>query len=150
MDIFLPCLYSFAACLGYCLRVNLRGRKMVLASLGGAIGWLFYLLFSFTGYELLQYFAGIVAITVYAEVMARVNKTPVTGFLLVSMLPMVPGGGIYHTMEYAVLGDIDAFIRTGLYTFAIAAALAIGMLVVSSPVRLVRNWKNRKEGIRLP
>ena len=53
-------------------------------------------------------------------------------------------------MEYAVLGDIDAFIRTGLYTFAIAAALAIGMLVVSSPVRLVRNWKNRKEGIRLP
>ena len=58
MDIFLPCLYSFAACLGYCLRVNLRGRKMVLASLGGAIGWLFYLLFSFTGYELLQVLRG--------------------------------------------------------------------------------------------
>ena len=72
----------------------------------------------------------------YAEVMARVFKAPVTGFLTIGILPLVPGGGIYYTMEYCVSGETSQFIETGIHTFAIAGALAIGVLVVSSLVRL--------------
>ena len=141
MRFFWPCLYGLLACIAYAVRVNLHGRKLFLASLGGALGWFTYLMFGFTGYELVQYFMSAVAISIYAEIMARVNKAPVTGFLLVSMLPMVPGGGIYHTMESAVAGNVDQFIRRGLYTFAIAGALAIGVLVVSSIMHLSQSGK---------
>ncbi len=149
MRFFWPCLYGLLACIAYAVRVNLHGRKLFLASLGGALGWFTYLMFGFTGYELVQYFMSAVAISIYAEIMARVNKAPVTGFLLVSMLPMVPGGGIYHTMESAVAGNVDQFIRRGLYTFAIAGALAIGVLVVSSIMHLsqaitTRRLENRR------
>lgn len=144
MHFFWPCLYSLLACIAYAVRVNLHGRKLFLASLGGMFGWFTYLVFGFTGYELVQYFMSAVAISIYAEIMARVNKAPVTGFLLVSMLPMVPGGGIYHTMESAVAGNVDRFIRTGLYTFAIAGALAIGVLVVSSIMHLSQSIAARR------
>ena len=67
--------------------------------------------------------------------MARVNRAPVTGFLLVGLLPLVPGGGIYYTMEYGISGDTINFLQTGLHTFGIAGSLALGILVVSSIVR---------------
>ena len=41
MELLLPCLYSFMGCVGYCLVFNIRMRKrmLLLASLGGAVGW---------------------------------------------------------------------------------------------------------------
>ena len=53
-------------------------------------------------------------------------KAPVTGFLTIGILPLVPGGGIYYTMEYCVSGQTSQFIETGIHTFAIAGALAVG------------------------
>ncbi len=109
---------------------------LVFASLGGALGWLVYLLWNPLQNDILQFFLGTVALSVYSEVMARVHKTPVTGYLLVALLPMVPGGGIYYTMEYCIIGNTDMFLETGLHTLGIAGALAMGVLLVSSFVRL--------------
>jgi len=116
--------------------MNLHGRTLIFASLGGGIGWLFYLLSSPVHSDIMQYFIATIAISIYAEVMARIFKMPVTGFLLVALLPMVPGGGIYYTMEYCVIGNNSMFIETGLHTLGIAGALAMGILLVSSIVRL--------------
>lgn len=148
MKLLLPCFYSFVACMAYCLCVNLRGRRMIWASLGGAIGWGVYLLFGFVNQDIFQFFMSAVASSAYSEIMARVNKSPVTGFLLVSMLPMVPGGGIYHTMEYAVSGNNEMFLSTGLHTFGIAGALALGVLLVSSTVRLYTTIHRQKQAER--
>lgn len=144
----LPCFYSFVACVAYCLCVNLRGKQMIWYSLGGAIGWGVYLLFGFVHQDIFQFFMSALASSAYSEVMARVNKSPVTGFLLVSMLPMVPGGGIYHTMEYAVSGNNSMFLSTGLHTFGIAGALAMGVLLVSSVVRLSATIHRQKQAQR--
>ena len=116
--------------------MTLHGRTLIFASLGGGIGWLFYLLSSPVQNDIMQYFIATIAISIYAEVMARIFKMPVTGFLLVALLPMVPGGGIYYTMEYCVIGNNSMFIETGLHTLGIAGALAMGILLVSSIVRL--------------
>ena len=69
-------------------------------------------------------------------------------FLTIGILPLVPGGGIYYTMEYCVSGQTSQFIETGIHTFAIAGALAVGVLIVSSLVRLfhmmhiIKRFKN--------
>ncbi|MEA4890434.1 MAG: threonine/serine exporter family protein [Clostridiaceae bacterium] len=136
-EIFLSCLYSLAACLGFCLVYNLRGLKMLFASLGGALGWLVYLLCAGLQNDIMQFFLATIALSIYAEIMARIHKTPVMVFLIIALLPLVPGSGIYYTMEYAINGDTAAFMETGLHTLAIAGSLALGILLVSSLVRLV-------------
>ena len=136
MNYFLPCLYSFAACFAFSVVFNMRGKVLLFASLGGALGWLVYLLCAPIQNDILEFFVATVAISIYSEAMARVHKVPVTGYLLVALLPLVPGGGIYYTMEYCIIGNTDLFLETGLHTLGIAGALAMGILLVSSFVRL--------------
>ena len=98
-DYLVPCLSAFAACLGFCIIFNIRAPGMVICSIGGGLSWLVYLLVGpLTGYsDLLQSFWAAVFLSAYSEGMARVRKCPVTGYLLVAFLPLVPGGGIYST-----------------------------------------------------
>ena len=133
---FLPCLWAFLACAGFCLVFNMRGKVLVLSSLGGSIGWLVYLLFNPLQNDILQFFLATVATAVYSEIMARVMKRPATEFQVVALLPMVPGGGIFYSMQYCVIGNNEMFLQTGLHTLGIAGALAMGILLVSSFVRL--------------
>ena len=132
----LPCLYAVMACVAFCFILNQRGLLLVASSLGGGVGWAVCLLCAFTGSDIVQYFAGAVAVALYAEVMARLLKAPATGFLVVGILPFVPGGGIYYTMEYCLSGNTQLFLSTGIHTFGVAGAVAVGLLLASSLVRL--------------
>ena len=143
LDFALPCLYSFLACVGFCIVYDLRGKVLVLAPLGGSIGWLVYLCTAFTGNDIAQYFLATVAVAVYAEIMARLDKAPVTGYLIVALIPMVPGGGIYYTMEQCILGNMEEFARMGAHTFGIAGALALGILLVSAFTKLLHSFRLR-------
>ena len=135
MSFALPCVYAFIACLAYCIVVNIRGRMLLFAPLGASLGWLCYNLCALFAQDLLCYFVATVIVSVYAEIMARVERAPATGFLLIGIFPMVPGGGIYYTMQHCIDGDTALFLETGLHTFAIAGCLALGVLVVTSVLR---------------
>lgn len=134
----LPCLYATAACLGFCVLFNIRGFGAVLCALGGGLTWLVYLgTGPITGYHVvMQSFWGAVTLSIYSEGMARIRKCPVTAYMTVAFLPMVPGAGIYSMMEHALNGEMDLFLSTGLETLSIAGSLAVGVLVVSSLVRM--------------
>lgn len=139
MSFFLPGLYSFIGCTGYCLLVNMRGKLLFFAPFGSFLCWLIYTLSGkFTGSDIFQCFLATIAVSIYSEVMARTFKAPTTCFQIVAILPLVPGGGIYYTMNYCLNGDIPAFIETGLHTFAVAGSIALGILFVSSFVQLIR------------
>lgn len=135
---------SFFACVGFCIIFNLKGKIIFLASIGGVIGYGVFWLFSYTNNDIIQYFFATIAIEIYAEIMARVMKQPVTVFLIVALLPLVPGGGIYYTMEYCINGDIGMFIQEGLHTFFIAGSLVGGIILVSSIVRLIDKIRHHR------
>lgn len=138
---FLPCLWAFLACLGFCVILNVR-TGVLICCIGAALGWLVYLLGSLGGgNDLICFFLAAMAVSVYAEIMARIRKCPVTGYLLISFLPLVPGAGIYNTMKYALQGDVDLFLDQGLHTLGIAVCLSVGVLVVSSGVRMFLTFK---------
>ena len=99
MNLLLPCVYAFVACFAYCFIVNIRGQMLFWAPLGASIGWLVYLLCGFFAQDLLCYFLATVVVSAYAELMARIKRVPATGFLLIGIFPMVPGGGIYYTIK---------------------------------------------------
>ena len=146
---YLQCVYAFASCVGFCILLYIRGSSIFWMSLGGAIGWFVYLLCAPAQNDLLQYFAGTIALAVYAEIMARVRRAPATGYLHVALLPMVPGGGIYYTMEYGIAGNTERFLETGMHTLGIAGSLALGILVVSSVARIAALMGEERRARRL-
>lgn len=145
----IPVLAAFAACAGFSVIYNIHGPGILICALGGALGWLTYLLAGFLWEDIMQTLCASVVIALYAEIMARIRRCPVTGYLLVAIFPLVPGAGVYHTMEHAVNGENEAFLDTFLHTLGLAGAIAVGVLLVSSLVRMwgiFRHHTTLKEG----
>ena len=138
LDWLLPCAYSFVACLGFCFLFNIHGPGMLICGGGGALGWLVYLLTALVSPSpFICNLSAAIAITLYSELMARVRRCPVTAYLVVALLPLVPGGGIYYAMLHCVAGNTQQFLSSLLSTFGIAGALALGALLGSSIFRLL-------------
>lgn len=147
----LPCLYAFLACTGFCLLYNIRGLGIVLCSLGGSLGWLTYLLAQAAGANTGQAsFCAGVAIAAYAEIMARIRKCPASGYLLIAFFPLVPGSGVYYTVRAYSQGDTARFSALGRQTVAMAGGLAIGVLLVSSAVRMLHHMIAKRRSLHAP
>ncbi len=145
---FVPCLYAFFACLAFCVVFVVKDKKIILVScFGGALGWFAYLMAEPFMSVVAQNLVASIVIGLFAEIMSRVMKTPATIFLIIGILPLVPGGGIYYTMEYAVYGNTPLFLEKGLQTFAIAAAIAFGVSIPSSIFRV--HVYNRKRNVSI-
>lgn len=142
---FLPCLYAFIGGLAFAVPFNVHGREVPLASLGGALGWLVYLLaLPVLESDVAAYFVAALALSLYSEIMARVRKRPVTAYLLISVFPLVPGAGIYYTMQYAIQGDASRFLSRGMHTLGLSGALALGILLVSTAMRMWQVFRRRR------
>ena len=63
------------------------------------------------------------------------KASKVTMSLQVALLPLVPGAGIYHAMQYCVAGNTELFLSTLLHTIGFAAALSVGAMLITSLLR---------------
>ena len=98
----LPCLIG---CLGFSMLFNIHGPGVLLCMLGGVLTWVVYSLCLHFGMgEIPAYFWGSVFASAYSEILARVRKYPAISYLLVSVFPLLPGAGVYYTMNHAVRG----------------------------------------------
>ncbi len=139
MNYIAPCLYAFGASLAFAIVFNIPRNKLLLSALGGLLGQLVYVVFQLViSNDVILYLLATIAISLYAEVLARLTKSPTTIYLAVALIPLVPGGGIYYTMLYFINGEMDLGITTGVHTLLISGALAVGIIMISSTVNLVR------------
>ncbi len=139
-------LASFVGCAGFAILFNVHGRGGILCALGGGLTWVTYCIaFRCTNDVVMSNLVGAVFASAYAEIMARIRKYPAISYLVVSLFPLLPGAGVYFTTNSFVKGDMDTFASKGTQTIAIAGALAIGILIVSTTVRLWGVWKQRKK-----
>lgn len=133
---------SLAGCIGFSILFNIHGPGGILCALGGVLTWVVYdQVFRFSGSEMVAYFLGSFLASAYAETMARIRKYPAISYLVVSLFPLIPGAGIYFTMNYAVHGEMEQFAAQGMHTAAIAGVIAVGVLLVTTIVRLCYTWK---------
>ena len=142
----IQCLSALVACAGFALVFNVHGKGFMLCVLGGGIAWAFYCIADYLGLgEPMCYFIAAIISGLYAEVMARIRKYPATSYLVISMIPMFPGAGVYYATKFFVQGDMSSCAAKGSATIAIAGAIAIGVLVVSTIFRLYSNWQQRRK-----
>ena len=134
-------LYSFLACVGFCLVFEIKKPSFIFfASLIGAVAWAVYLLMAnwFHFSAVISNLIATVAMSVLAELLARILKAPTTIFLVIGIVPLVPGGGLYYTMSHLLDGELELFTQRGLNTIAAAGAIAVGVSLVSSIARMIR------------
>ena len=136
------CLVSFVACAGFVIVFNIHGRGNMLCALGGAVTWAAYCVAEALGCDnLLGCFIATCVAAIFSEAMARVRRYPAISYLVISLLPLIPGAGIYYTALYAIRGDMTLASQYGLNTLATAGVMAAGILVVSTAVRM---WTTHK------
>lgn len=139
-------LFSLMGCVGFAIIFNIHGPGGLLCALGGMLTWAVYWLVLELGYsDILGYFWSSLFASAYSEVMARIRKCPAISYLVVSIFPLLPGAGVYYTMNYAVRGEHALFAATGMHTAAIAGVMAVGILLASTAVRMWNTWKSRKK-----
>ena len=141
---------SFAGSFGFALLYNLRGKKLWMAGISGMISWITYLIVwnQIPSIFVTNLIAAAVA-TVYAETMARILKTPVTVFLITGIIPLVPGGNLYYTMNYVLAKQWHLSSLYGQKTLLIAIAVAGGIMVASSVYGICASiWKYCMKEVR--
>ena len=136
---------AFIGSWGFAMLFHVRRERLLLASLGGLLAWSVYLLMGFVSdQDVVRYFFAAVALTVYAETLARVVKCPATLFLITAAIPLVPGGSLYRTMQYFMQNDLDAFSHQALTTVLLAVSIAVGMLVPTSIFQLLQQLRKQR------
>lgn len=135
----------FIGCIGFAILFNIHGPGGILCAVGGLLAWGVYLIcYGIFDHEIISYFFASVTAAIYSEIMARIRKYPAISYLVVSIFPLLPGAGVYYTMNYAVRGDMTNFANQGMHTIAIAGIMAVGILMISTIVRIRTEQKRKK------
>ena len=136
----------FVACTGFFILFNVHGWGSFLCAFGGVVTWMAYLLLRELGVGIygMNFFASVIA-AIYSEVMARSRKYPVTSYLVISSIPLLPGAGIYYTMSFGLEGNMQAALQKGLETAGIAGSIAVAILLVSTVFRLVTSQRGKRK-----
>ncbi len=138
-QVILPCLYSLIASIAFGVQFNIKLRHMIMAGIGGTLTQFIFLAFEMSGTnEMLCYFFSAAAVSVYSEIMARRLHVPVNMYLVIGIIPLVPGGYMYNTMITLIGGDTETFFGMFLTAVGMAGSIAMGVFVVSAIVRLIR------------
>lgn len=126
-------LAALGGSVGFALFFNVSPRRVAVAALGGLLVWV---VFDLVRMPMGSIFVPcVVASTfaaVYSEAVSRVLRVPATVFFIVSVIPLVPGRGLYYTMFNAVNGDLGACGDFAVMTLLYAAGIAVGICLVAA------------------
>ena len=118
--------------IGFSVLFRSDKRRTLCNALGGALTCLVYVVCcELFDLEFFQNMIPALIATCYAEIAARIVKAPSTPILACSIISLVPGGKLYYTTYYFVMGNMDLFDKTLMDTLKIAAGLAVGIICVS-------------------
>lgn len=139
MPLYFHTVLSFISCIGFGILFNVQKRNLLLAALNGAISWTLVLALDIP--QVSYIFANLLSalvVGIFAEIFAVFKKTPATGFIVIGVIPLVPGFRVYKSMLFFVRGKIDQGIAEGIHACFIAVSIAVGIILATSIARIVR------------
>lgn len=133
--------YAFLAALFFAVLYNVRGPLLFVTAFCGALGQMVY---DWVGNDsiVLQFLSATVVMAIYSEIFARVFKVPVMVILTVGILPIIPGAGLYNAINALLKGAFVDFRTYGLETLLAMGAMAIGIMLVTSVMQLVKSVRD--------
>ncbi len=128
---------AFFGSLGFALLFGVRGRKLMIIGLGGALGWIVYLICRAGG---LSVFVSMIAAALFVEILSSELairlKTPVTVLQIPMLIPLVPGGDLYDTMYSLVSQNFSIFGKYSNQVLIETGAIVLGIVLGANIVRI--------------
>lgn len=138
-------IFAFIATFGWTIFFNAPKEDLLYCSLNGAIGWVVYVMLSkYTGNSVFSNFVSSFLVNVLSEILARKLKKPAILYIIPGIIPLVPGLGIYKTMLHMIQGSYITAIEIGTEVALVAGGIVLGMVVVTSLVKVYYKIKNEK------
>ena len=134
---------TLASTLGFAFFFNVKNKHIFIAALGGLITWVIYYFLNLALHDI--FIPCIIASTfaaIYAEVLSRKLRVPNAVFFIISVIALVPGRGLYYTMNSAVNGDFVSCASYAQSTLLFAAGIAVGICLIAAVVQIWDRWKN--------
>lgn len=143
-------IWAFFATAGFCFIVNVPRRHIPAGSLVGAAGWLVFQYLLATGYSgIMACFIGSCTVALLSDLFSRFFKEAATLFIIPGILPLVPGAGMYYTMQAFLDNSLNGAARIGWETSLMAGSIAVSLLIVSSVIKvLVLSFSRARHAVR--
>lgn len=142
-------LMAFIASLAFSELFNIERTKAILAAIGGGLSWLVYLIvFQYTKSDITSLFMGSFAMSIYSEILARLQKSPATIFYIPGFIPLVPGATVYYSVYEFVIGNSQNGLNNFILALLKSGAITLGLVFAGALVIMIKNFK-RKNFIRV-
>lgn len=118
--------------LGFALLFRIKGFRVFLCSIAGAVVWSVYLGVLAIGLNFLvaNALAAMVG-TLISEIFARIFHSPATSFIAPTVIPLIPGGTLFDALQALIAGNMNQAGNLGMRTASIAAVIAAGIYASS-------------------
>ena len=134
---------SVLASVGFSIIFNIKGIKVLIASLGGGFSYgVFLISMAMSDNLTLAILMASVTAATLAEIFARICKTPVTILLVPMLIPFIPGGELYYAMNAIIFGDMITFNLKIQMVIREMGAIAGGIITVSFLAQFITKLKN--------
>ena len=144
LDCFIKLISSFVGTLGFAIFMHAPKRAWFPASLIGGVAYaLYWALLQFDVAEPLSIFIGALLGSLLGQYLARRMQMIASIFVLLSMIPLVPGLGLYRCMHYLAQEMYSAGVDAGVRAMVDVVMIALGIAVGSYVFRLIA--RPRKE-----
>lgn len=124
--------------------LELPRRYVMTTAAAGAVGWGAYLVvYKVIQSPMMAAFVSTLIVAFLSYILARIEKVPVTVFIVSGTLPAVPGAAIYRSVYYFIHNDPDLCSHYMAETVQVAGAIAMGIFIMDSLFRLYVQYENR-------
>jgi len=124
---------AFIGSIGFAMALNAKRSRILAGGIGGAFSWGIYL---FCEYISLSIFASSVASAsfsyLYSGILSKIQKAPITVFFAPTIIPLLPGGGLYYTIYSLIEENNEHFYLYGKETLHTSLGLVVGFIICSA------------------
>ena len=135
---------AFIATAAFAIFMSAPHKYIFWCGLLGAGCWFIYLLVQPRGI-IFATFCSTVFVAFGSHILARVLKSPVTVFLIPSIITLVPGAYLYRSVYQVFRNDRPKAVQQLVMTLKIAAAIAVAIFITDSLFILVKRAAHTKK-----
>ncbi|MCT4564840.1 MAG: threonine/serine exporter family protein [Maledivibacter sp.] len=132
-------IFSFISTVGFSVLFNVPKKSIFYAGLTGGIGWTLYIYIKeLTMSSTFSIFIASTFVGILGEIFARIDKKPVTTFVIPGIVPLVPGYTIYLSMASLANQDFNIAAKFGTEAVFTSGAISVGIIIVTSFAKIMK------------
>ncbi len=144
MPMYIHVIFSYLAAVGFAVFLNSPKKTLYVDGGIGVISWVIYVLLMRINIDMMT--SNFIA-ALLSEILARKMKKPTILFIVLGIITLILGLGLYNTMSYVVEEDFQLAFTTGANVLLASGAIALGVIVISSLFRTY--YRNLREKLHI-